>query len=333
MRSSRLALLAGVLTVALVSAGGLAAKDPKRDRNTAGTTIALPGDAVYPEGVTAAGRYVYTGSSSQGTIFRGPRKGGTAQILSPGGTDGRTAAIGMKVARNGNLVVAGGGTGKVFVLDRATGATRGVFSNAGAYTAGGPTFLNDVAIARNGDAYVTDSFAAVIYRIPAASLANPPALPATGQLEPWLLLEGSPITYQAGFNLNGIVAKKGLLLVVQANTGKLFRISIGTKRIVEVPVTGATLTGGDGMVLTGRELYVVHQGKIDVVKLTRRFTRAKLRRTITDPTFDSPTTAAIHRGRLYVVNSQFGRRNATPPVSPVLPFTVSVLRPGRHLKK
>jgi Cu-Zn family superoxide dismutase len=41
---------------------------------------------------------------------------------------------------------------------------------------------------------------------------------------------------------------------------------------------------------------------------------------VTDPGFDDPTTAALARGRLLVVNSQFGERAAG--VAPD-PFTVS----------
>ena len=37
----------------------------------------------------------------------------------------------------------------------------------------------------------------------------------------------------------------------------------------------------------------------------------------TDPTFDDPTTAAIARGRLLVVNSQFGERGGVGVARPV----------------
>jgi Cu-Zn family superoxide dismutase len=331
-------LLTSVLALALVGAGAAVAKEGKGQEKSKGkdrgvslrvSSISLPGATVFPEGIAAAGAYIYTGSSGQGTIFRAPRRGSAAEILSPGGTDGRTAAIGMKADRKGNLIVAGGGTGKVFVLDRATGATLGIYSRpaGGVYAPSTPTFLNDVVITKNGDAYITDSFSAVLYRIPAASLAAPST---TGTLEEWLAGPAlAPIAYQNGFNLNGIVADKNrYLLVVQANTGKLYRVTISTKAVQEVTVTGTTLTGGDGMVLENKNrLSVVHEGKVDVLKLSRNLRRAKLRATITSSTFDSPTTAAIHKGRLYVVNSQFGKRATGTP--PALPFTISVIKPGR----
>ena len=91
--------------------------------------------------------------------------------------------------------------------------------------------------------------------------------------------------------------------------------------------------GGESITVPagGERLYVVHQGVVDVLKLKNNFRSAKLRQTITSPTFDSPTTAALHKGRLYVVNSQFGKLFASPPVAPTLPFTISVLKPnGKH---
>ncbi len=329
MRRRILALVGITAALSLTVTGSLLADGGKGKKKApkAATTITVPGNAVFPEGIAAKGEWIYTGSSRDGTIFRAPRRGTAAVQLAPPGVDGRTAALGMKIDKNGHLLVAGGATGKVFVLDRETGATLGVFANTGVYAPGGPTFLNDLAIAKNGDAYVTDSFAAVIYRIPAAALAAPTT---TGVLEGWLTLAGTPIVYQNGFNLNGIVARKKYLLTVQTNTGKLFRIKIKTKRIAEITVRGTNLTGGDGLILDDERLYVVHTGVVDILKLKHSLRSAKLRTTITDPSFDSPTTAALHKGRLYVVNSQFGRPSSGVYAAGA-PFTISVLKPnGKH---
>lgn len=331
MRRKIMALVGIAAAMSFTVTASVLADGGKKKAPKAAKVITVPGDAVFPEGIAAKGKTIYTGSSRDGTVFAAnARAGATATVLAPAGVDGRTAALGMKIDKNDHLVVAGGATGKVFVLDRTTGATLGVFSNAGVYAPGGPTFLNDIAIAKNGDAYVTDSFAAVIYRIPAASLAAPTM---TGALESWLTLEGSPIVYGPGFNLNGIVARKNkYLVVVQSNTGKLFRISLASKTITEVTVRGTTLTGGDGLILDDQKLYVVHQGVVDVLKVRNDFRRAaKLRKTITDKTFDSPTTAALLKGRLFVVNSQFGRIGGAYN-APGAPFTISVVKPhsGKH---
>jgi Cu-Zn family superoxide dismutase len=329
MRRRIIALVGIAAALSLTVTGSLLADGGKGKKKTpkAAKTITVPGNAVFPEGIAAKGEWIYTGSSADGTVYRAPRRGTLAVQLAAPGVDGRTAALGMKIDRKGHLLVAGGATGKVFVLDRATGATLGVFSNTGVYGPGGPTFLNDITIAKNGDAFITDSFAAVIYRIPAAALAAPTM---AGVLEGWLTLAGSPIVYQDGFNLNGIVANKKYLLTVQTNTGKLFRIKIKSKQIGEITVRGTNLTGGDGLVLNDEQLYVVHTGVVDILKLKSSLRSAKLKKTITDPSFDSPTTAALHKGRLYIVNSQFGRPTTGPNVAGA-PFTISVLKPdGKH---
>lgn len=291
----------------------------------AARVIQLPGDRVFPEGIAPDGRGgFFAGSSQEGTIFRATRKASVAEVFLPAGGDGRTSAIGMKVDGAGRLIVAGGALGDVFVYDTTTKALIAKLDNG---KAADQTFLNDVAIGTTGDAYVTDSTDPVIYRVPAATLANPAGTVAP---ERWLELAGTPFVYQSGFNANGIVATRDgkYLLVVQANTGKLFRVEIATKQVTEIDLQGHPLTGGDGLVLKGKTLWVVRQGQVDALRLTRQFTVAGFTRTITNPTFDSPTTAAFDGKRLYVVNSQFGRLFASPPQPPVLPFTISVVKVG-----
>lgn len=79
--------------------------------------------------------------------------------------------------------------------------------------------------------------------------------------------------------------------------------------------------------LLGRRLYVVERqdenGFLVKVRLNRRFSSGHVLSRTTYPSFDDPTTAAFARGRLLVVNSQFGERSAG--VDPD-PFTVSKVR-------
>ena len=62
-----------------------------------------------------------------------------------GRTDGRTTAIGLEVDNDGHLFVAGGATGFVFVYDELTGALLAKLSGGSS-----PTFINDIAVDRNG---------------------------------------------------------------------------------------------------------------------------------------------------------------------------------------
>jgi len=123
------------------------------------------------------------------------------------------------------------------------------------------------------------------------------------------------------------VAREGrYLLSVQSNSGKLWRIAPATGEAREVDLGGATLVNGDGLEIRGRTLYVVRNqdGLVVRLHLSRDLLRARVTRTTSDPTFRYPTSAALLRGRLMVVNSQFDKRTAGQP--PVLPFTVSAIR-------
>ncbi|MDZ4230544.1 MAG: hypothetical protein U1B77_01850, partial [Dehalococcoidales bacterium] len=88
-------------------------------------TYALPGEQVFPEGVAydPASDSFFTGSTNDGTIFRGDLASGQVSVFSVGGADGRTAAIGMKVdSQTRRLWVAGGATGLIFVYNVDSGA-------------------------------------------------------------------------------------------------------------------------------------------------------------------------------------------------------------------
>jgi sugar lactone lactonase YvrE len=305
----RFGLFAAALVALLVGSAGA---EPRPDR------YVLPGNSVYPEGVTyeRGTSNFYVSATSDGRVFRGHLGRARAQVFLPGRKDGRTTAIGLEVDR-GRLFVAGGDTGRIFVYSTAAPRLVRVF------TTGSGGFLNDVAVTRGGDAYFTDSLRPAIYRVPRTSVRGGPSLPRL-RLRPWLKLAESPIKYQGGFNLNGIVATPdgNYLLTVQSNTGRLFRIEVRSKRVVEVDLGAVQVAGGDGLELQGRTLYAVQGGLVGVAKLqlSSDYASARLQGTTNHPSFAYPTTAALARGRLLVVNSQFDRRGTG---NPRLPFTVS----------
>jgi Cu-Zn family superoxide dismutase len=177
--------------------------------------------------------------------------------------------------------------------------------------------LNDVAIAPNGDAFVTDSLRPVLYRVPAGDVVSGAG---TGELDVWLDFAGTPLVYEPGFNLNGIVATHdgAYLVVVQTNTGELFRISLATKEVVQIDLGGEAVSG-DGLLLQGRILYAVARPDIAKIRLAGDLASGDALSRTLDPSLAFPTTIAIARGRLLVVNSQFDKRGGTP----TLPFTVS----------
>ena len=297
-----------------------AAKGPNGNGGALPTQYVIPGSAVFPEGIAYDQRTqtVFVSSTTNGAIYRGDAGDETLTQFLPGGADGRTTAIGLEVDDEGHLWVAGGGTGLVFVYDAVSGALIARLSAGGGSS---PTFINDIAVDRNGVGYITDSMRPVIYRVVPNGAGG-------YTLEPWLPLAGTAIQHVVpGFNLNGIVVSPNgrYLYVVQTNTGKLFQIEIATKEIVQLDTGGALFPNGDGLWLHGNSLYVLQnmQELITELRLQQNQADARVVSQTTDPSFMFPTSLVIARGRMLVVNSQFDRRG--PGLSPVLPFTVSVV--------
>mgnify|MGYP005991283365 CR=1 FL=1 len=281
----------------------------------------LPGSDVFPEGITAADDTFYVTSTSDGAVFRGTVGSPDVSVFLPGGADGRTGAAGIDVTddddRADYLVIAGGATGKVWVYDANSGDLVATFGNGLGADA---TFLNDVAIADNGDAYVTDSRNPALYRIPFEQMT---AGTRNGSLETFVNFDGTPFVYGEGFNANGIVENdnESALIVVQSSTGNLYRIDKTSKEVTQVDLGGATLANGDGLEMDDDTLYVVRNrdGLIAQVDLDDDGRTGVVTGEITDASFAYPTTVAAVDDRLLVVNSQFDKRGEEP----VEPFTVS----------
>jgi sugar lactone lactonase YvrE len=298
LSARRLLVLLLMAMVALVPATAGAATFPD--------TIPLP-DGWQPEGIAAGrGTSLYVGSIPSGAVWKGDARTGQGDVLVEG-QEGRSA-IGIKVDKRNRLFVAGGATGKAFVYDARTGADLASYQLA---APGAATFVNDVVVTDRA-AWFTDSSAAQLYALPLGRHGGLPdqdevrTLPLTGDFQ-----VGTP-----GPNLNGIVAAKGgrVLLAVQTNTGKLFRINPRTGRTREVDLGGATLANGDGLLLAGRVLFVVQNrlNQIAVVLLSRSLDQGRVVATLTDPDFDVPTTIAFQAGRLYAVNARFGTTDPQP---------------------
>lgn len=282
-------------------------------------TYALPGDQVFPEGIAydPVSNSFFTGSTSDGTVFRGDFADGQVTVFSAGGTDGRSAAIGMKVdSRARRLWIAGGATGLLFVYNIDTGELIRNYTTPPVEQ----TFLNDVALAPNGDAYITDSRRPVLFKVNGSG-AEP------GELESWLDFTGTPVRYAAGaFALNGIVVSQdgAHIITIHAGDRKLFRISVSGKQVSEVDLGGKP-QGGDGMVLDGKTLYLLERtetsDRIVRIRMAEDFLSGVVLDSFRDDSFAYPTTIVKLDSRMLVVNSQFNARGTGR--TPELPFTVS----------
>ena len=270
----------------------------------------IPGDDVFPEGVTlrpGTGQF-FVSSTGTGTVYRGTLDKPRLKVFLEPGKNGRVVANGLRAGRD-HLVVAGSVTGYIFVYDY-----RGRLVRRFATGAGG--LINDVTIAPDGDVYATDSMRGLLFRIPAQAASKRSS--RTARLRPFMRLGNTPI----GTYCNGLVpAGDRYLLVVGLSTGVLGRVDLEAKRVRAVK--GVNVPAGDGLARTGHTLYAVNSAsKVTQVKLARDWLSGTVVRDITSPSFRFPTTVQIAGNRLLVVNSQFDKRNGTP----TLPFTVSAVR-------
>ncbi|MGP2438675.1 SMP-30/gluconolactonase/LRE family protein [Streptomyces sp. JW3] len=302
-RPSRRALLGGAAVAALAVAAGTGPAQAA-PRAPWPTEFPLP-DGWLPEGITIGARpYAYQGSRAHGGVYRTDLRTGRGEVLYAGATG--LASIGLKLDRDGLLYVAGGGGGTARIIDARTGdvlRTHQLTSATG-------HFINDVILL--GDrAWFTDSREAVLYGVPRGRPDEVRVLPLTGD---WQQLPDVN-------NANGIVGSPDGtgLIVVKSTPGELYHVGLRTGAARRITLSGAAdVANGDGLLRIGRTLYVVQNrlNLISVWELNAKVTTATLRRTITDPRFDVPTTAARFGDRLYLVNARF-----TSPQTPGTTFT------------
>lgn len=282
------------LLLAVVAAAGIASVG--QGAGSQPSLIDLPA-GWRPEGIHVARSGVfYVGSLGTGAVYRGTiQTGAGATLVQP--RSGRVA-VGVEVDDHGRIFVAGGSTGQGYVYDRHG-------EDVASYTfAAAPTFVNDVVVT-NDAAWFTDSQRAVLYRVDLGRRGEP-----RGSRE--LVLTGD-LVYQPGFNVNGIEAANGgkVLIVVQSNTGKLFRVDPRTGVTAEIDLGGDTVANGDGLLLDGNTLFVVQNqlNRIAVIDLDSKLRSGRIERLVTNPAFDIPTTVGRFGHTLYAVNARF----STPP--------------------
>jgi sugar lactone lactonase YvrE len=303
MRRLSIALLL-LLVLVIPTSAGAARPFPE--------TIDLP-NGLQPEGIAIRGKKFYVGSLATGGVVRGNLRTGDCCETVVGPQQGRVA-VGIKVDRRHRLFVAGGPTGQAYVYDAKTGGELAVYQ-----LTLGPSFINDVVVTRRA-AWFTDSMNAVLYRVPITlgtlgSPADVETLPLSGDFE---LVPGE-------FNANGIEATRGgrILVIVNSFTGELFTVDPETGRTRLIELEGGDVRNGDGILLAGRNLYVVQNflNQVAVVELERDLTEGEVEGHLTDPDLDIPTTIAKKGRRLYVVNARF-----TTPPTPDTEYQVVQLR-------
>jgi sugar lactone lactonase YvrE len=286
-----LALAATLLAAALLAGGAPAGQQAFPE------VIQLP-RGFQPEGIEVGkGTTFYVGSVANGAIYQGNLRTGAGAILIPGETG--KAATGIELDNRNRLWVAGAGSGKAYVYDAKTRALIRTYTFATS-----DTFINDVVVTRSA-AIFTDSRKAVLYHVP---IGPGGALGASHTVS-----VSGDFALATGFNLNGIDATPNgkTLIAVQSNKGKLFRIDPATGAAREISLAGESVPNGDGILLTGKTLYVVQNqlNRVAVIRLAANLGSGQVLTRLADPDLAVPTTIDDHGRRLYAVNARFGIAN------------------------
>lgn len=297
----RLVVLTAVVAMFAVALSGVAVAAPP-DEQPFPDTIALP-DGFFPEGIVVGhGTNFYVGSLIDGRVLRGDLR--TGEILAVSDPVPGQLAVGLAFDRRSNLVYSAGGfgpAGQVAVFD---GITMELVQNISLSPSAG--FVNDV-IVTNDAVYLTDSAIPVLYRVGLDENNMPD--PGAVSTMPLIGFVSAP-----GFNANGIEATEdgSALIVVNSTTGVLYRVDPASGVSTPIDLGGESAVSGDGLVLSGTELYVVQNAlnQVAVFKLSSDLSSAELQEVISLPDSESPTTADLHGNSLYLVDARFN----TPPL-------------------
>jgi len=220
------------------------------------------------------------------------------------------AAIGMKVA-GGRVFVCNSDQGRsvrstpattrqtaeLLVFNLNTGALERRTDLDALLPAADTNFANDVTLAPDGTAYVTDSFSPVIYKV------NPDGTAS-------ILVRDNVRFASPTFGLNGITYHpNGFLIVANTGQGKLYKVDLQNGNAV-TEITGTGALPGDGLTLLNGDLYVVTGGnRVAQVRSTDNWQTASIIKFDATGYLGATTSVAVNN-QIYTLNARIGE-NAT----------------------
>ena len=300
----------GVLSVVVSGCASEPAPDPAAEMPASAAPAAasetLPAVIVanrtgfIPEGVEydmANGRLL-TGSLSEGSVFEiGPDGQVTefvndAELVSSVGIEADEAYGRLFVANADRSVFQGEGQGqaKLGVYDLSTGSRIAMVDLASTVTdppEDAAYFANDVAVADNGTAYVTDTRLSVIYEV-------------STEYEASLLHRFD----DGGSGPNGIVYHPaGFLLVARGAT--LWKVPVDDPATLSEVLVAEEITGQDGMVWSAMRLVIVSNDANRVVALRSEDEWGTAEVVGVGAYEPQATTAAVVGDAIYVVHPHF----------------------------
>ena len=280
---------------------------------------------VFPESLTAtATGDLIIGSSAKGTIYRARPGEAKATVWIDPKSSGMAAVLGVFADERSHTLFAcsaafGAPPDKADALsalrafDLDTGAPKGAYPMPGAAKA----LCNDIAIAKDGSAYVSETMGGRVLRLK----------PGAASLDEWV--KDPRLAGVDGIAMGG----DGALYVNTVTTDRMFRIAIGPDgsagAITELQPS-LKLGGPDGLRAIGGLRFLQAEnrvGRISVVEVSGDQAKVTLLKT-GEPGL---TSAAIARGQIWAINAKFAYRS-----DPALkgkdpnPFTVEALGSAPH---
>lgn len=305
------------LVVAVTGCGSAAADAP--DDGTTGSTrapeqIVIPRPGLYPEGIewdVKRQRFLVS-SAAEGSVTAVYDDGTTSMVDSG---DGLTSTLGTVIdqARDRLLVTVADfaavddpnrpGEAKLAIYDLASGR-RTHLVDLGGLRPGGRHLANDVTVDPAGNAYVTDSFTPVIYKV------TPDGQPSVVVDDPRL---GSP----EGIGLNGIeYDRHGCLFAANAGRDTLFRIPLGDPdgltevRLSEpISIDGITRQSDGDLVVAAP-----FAPAVSLLSSQDDWQSASIVGSVPVAATDTTTNTAIRDGAVYAINAHFAQMNGPKPV-------------------
>jgi sugar lactone lactonase YvrE len=185
---------------------------------------------------------------------------------------------------------------RLLILDVESGQKVGEIDLAG-LAPGKHYFPNDVVFDKDNNAYVTDSYANVIYKISPEGRAS--------------LFSSSELYKTRGIGLNGIVwHPDGFLLASSSATGALYKIPLASPNNPQKVVMPYFFVNGDGLLLDAPDtLTLIQNGGVDkIYKLITKdlWQNAEMAATtLAADRFSYPSTATMRGDEVWVMNAKF----------------------------
>ncbi len=267
---------------------------------------------LFPEGVewNEQTEQFLVGSIAEGTIYTVADDGTATAFIED---DALMSSIGIQVdVANNRLLVCNTDSSVLSSQDAPGQISLGAYDLATGeqlfmadLTALGPEgarfFANDVAVDDEGNAYVTNSFAPVIYKVDKDGNAS-------------IFVQDDRLTAE-GFGLNGIVFHEhGFLIAAVTATGQLFKIPLNDPTNLSEVTLDAPVTGADGMILDDNgDLFVVSGQQMMVFRLHSDDEWATATTAELVPTEQAATTATLRDGQVYVLFAHLDQMGAATP--------------------